>query len=383
MRPKVVVVGCGIVGAMIAYELSAKLEADIHVVDKQTPGQGSTGAALGVLMGVISGKVKGRTWRLREASIQSYRSLIATLSQQGYSVPFNSQGIVSLCYDEAKLPRWQTLQEKRTAQGWPLEIWSPQQLKSRCPHIELERDTADGNQCVVAAIYSPADAQVHPVALTQALVSAAKQRNVTFHENTTVRQLKMSGQHCVAVQTTTEGVALELAADWVVLAAGLGSASLTRFGLTRSGSEPLALMPVLGQAMEIQLPDVLGDVDFQPVINGDDIQFVPLGSGRYWLGATVEFPNEAMNFDEPLLAKAEGLQNLQKGAAGFCHAIAQAKIIRTWSGLRPRPVGQPAPVIKPLSNTQNVTLATGHYRNGVLLAPATAQQVCELLREAF
>ncbi|MEL7144673.1 MAG: FAD-dependent oxidoreductase, partial [Cyanobacteria bacterium J06573_11] len=62
---------------------------------------------------------------------------------------------------------------------------------------------------------------------------------------------------------------------------------------------------------------------------------------------------------------------------------ANAKVLSTWSGLRPRPVGQPAPVIKPLGNLENVTLATGHYRNGVLLAPATAQQVCETLQSTL
>ncbi|MEL6455486.1 MAG: FAD-dependent oxidoreductase, partial [Cyanobacteria bacterium J06623_5] len=74
-RSKIVVVGCGVVGALVAYELNRQLEADIVVLDRQPPAQGSTGAALGVLMGVISHRVKGRTWRLREASIRRYRSL--------------------------------------------------------------------------------------------------------------------------------------------------------------------------------------------------------------------------------------------------------------------------------------------------------------------
>ena len=133
MKPKIVVVGCGVVGAMIAYELSAQTAADICVVDQQQPAQGSTGAALGVLMAVISQKVKGRTWRLRETSIRRYHSLGNELQQQGYSVPFNNQGIVSLCFDEKKLSRWQMLKEKRAAQGWPLEIWSPGELKREMP----------------------------------------------------------------------------------------------------------------------------------------------------------------------------------------------------------------------------------------------------------
>ncbi|MGB7249035.1 MAG: FAD-dependent oxidoreductase [Phormidesmis sp.] len=369
INPKIAVIGCGVVGALIAYELSRQFsKADITVLDRQQPAQGSTGAALGVLMGVISSRVKGRTWRLREASIRRYPSLIAELAEQGYSVPFNSQGIISLCFDSDKLPRWETLREKRGAQGWPLEIWSPEQLQARCPHVDIvNRNDA---QPVKAAIYSPADGQVHPAALTRALVAAAESRGVTFDWSAEVTGLNRTGDRCTAVQTTQRYIE----ADWVVLTAGLGSAAIAHTA-PQPASEPLVLIPVLGQAMEIQLPAVLGNPDFQPVINGDDIHLVPLGEGRYWLGATVEFPPDG---EMPIAAEAE-LEKVKRGGERFVGAIAHAKILSTWSGLRPRPVGQPAPVIKPLGGIENVILATGHYRNGVLLAPATAQRVCERL----
>ncbi|NJM96769.1 MAG: FAD-binding oxidoreductase [Phormidesmis sp. RL_2_1] len=371
-EPKIVIVGCGVVGAVIAYELSGQLAANIVVVDQHRPAQGATGAALGVLMGVISSKVKGRTWRLREASIRRYSSLIAELTAQGYTVPFNPQGIVSLCFDEAQLLRWKMLQVKRQAQGWPLEIWPTEMIQKRCPQVDIQNTQEAQMTAVKAAIYSPADGQVHPTELTHAFIQAAAARGVTFCWQTKVTQLTMQAQHCTGMQTS-QGY---LAADWVVVAAGLGSAAITQIA-----HEPLALMPVLGQAMEIQLPAALGDENFQPVINGNDIHLVPLGKGRYWLGATVEFPPETWAAGDILAAEAEGLIRLKKGAEQFISAIAQAEIVKTWSGLRPRPVGQPAPVIKPLDNTDNITLATGHYRNGVLLAPATAQQICQQLRE--
>ncbi|MEL7223807.1 MAG: FAD-dependent oxidoreductase [Cyanobacteria bacterium J06576_12] len=383
MRPRIVVVGCGLVGAMVAYELNRQLVADITVLEKSLPAQGSTGAALGVLMGVISHKVKGRTWRLREASTRRYKTLIEELAQQGETVPFNHQGIVSLCFDEGKLSRWETLKEKRKKQGWPLEIWSPEEVQARCPQVALEslveteskEDSAeDAVRTVKAAIYSAMDGQVHPAELARSLSAVAGRQGVRFCSNAEVTELWVEGDLCRGVRTT-QG---DFSADWVVVCAGLGSAALTQFM-----DEPLALMPVLGQAMEIQLPEVLGDEAFQPVINGEDIQFVPLGEGRYWLGATVEFPKGEGPFPLPMEVEAQGLENLQRGAARFCPAIREATVLDTWSGLRPRPVGQPAPVIKPLGSVQNVTLATGHYRNGVLLAPATAQQVCDLLSSAL
>lgn len=392
-NPKIVIVGCGIVGALMAYELSHQFpQANIVVLERSQPAQGSTGAALGVLMGVISGRVKGRTWRLREASIRRYHTLMPELAAQGHPVPYNQQGIVSLCYDEAKLPRWETLKEKRHEQGWPLDIWTPEQLKNRCPHVELltptksPPDTAQlvKTQSVKAAIYSPADRQVQPVPLTRALIEIAQARGVSFHWEHEVTELLMQDTLCTGVQTSRG----TFDTDWLILTAGLGSAALSKFS-----NEPLALMPVLGQAMEIQLPAPLGNPTFQPVINGHDIQCVPLGKGRYWIGATVEFPPEPslpepspepwMTSSDTFKAQADGLANLRQGAESFISAFAQATILKTWSGLRPRPIGQPAPVIKPLGDTKNVTLATGHYRNGVLLAPATAQQVGKQLSETL
>jgi glycine oxidase len=401
---QIIIVGCGVVGAAIAYELSLQLpKAKICVLDKQPPAQGSTGAALGVLMGVTSSRLKGRTWKLREASIRRYQSLLPELAAQGHPVPFNADGIVSLSDDPAQVERWQHLRSHRATQGWPLEIWNPSELSDRCPHVQLN----GGEQPVIAALYSPADGQIHPTALTNALLAAAQARGVTVQHNAEATGLLISanGQRCLGIKTSLG----EFAADQVILSAGLGSMSLAN--INSSEIEPLALMPVLGQAMEIQLPQALGNPAFQPVVNGHDIHLVPLGEGRYWLGATVEFPDETIykvqndpqghisggesskaqvngQVDEQTIQRrleawkglADGLMTVQQGAEKFVGAIAQAQIIHSWRGLRPRPVGQPAPVLKPLARLDNVMLATGHYRNGVLLAPATAQMVCDWLK---
>lgn len=88
----VVVIGCGVVGAAIAYELSQVPGLKITVLDKQPPAQGATGAALGVLMGVISHKIKGNAWQMREASIQRYETLIPELEAlTQLKIPFNRQ----------------------------------------------------------------------------------------------------------------------------------------------------------------------------------------------------------------------------------------------------------------------------------------------------
>ena len=113
--------------------------------------------------------------------------------------------------------------------------------------------------------------------------------------------------------------------------------------------------------------------NFQPVINGNDVNIVPLGNREYWIGATVEFPKRT----EEIILESELLENMKQQALSFCPFLQNAKVIKTWYGERPRPEGEPAPIIRKLPGYDNVLVATGHYRNGILLAPATALAIRE------
>ncbi len=351
---KVIVVGCGIIGAAIAYELSLMSHLDVTVIEQNKPASDSTGAALGVLMGIISGKTKSRAWRLREKSLKRYETLLPELeSQTGTTIPVNRQGILKLVFAEDKLEKWQKLQQTRQEQGWQLAIWHREYLFQKCPQIE--------NDNIIAGIYSPQDRQINPKILTEALVKAATQNGVNFQLGVRVTDYKNQ------LLVTNQGL-LEL--DYLIIAAGLGSTPLTT-----SLQQTLDLRPVLGQAMKIKLEKTLGLKDFQPVITGKDIHIVPLGNQEYWLGATVEFPDEAGE----VIAETELLETLKQNAIAFCPALANGKVVETWYGKRPRPQGQAAPVIQKLAGYDNIILATGHYRNGVLLAPATALEVRDLI----
>ena len=94
---KIIIVGCGVVGAAIAYELSLISSLDITIIEEKTPASGSTGAALGVLMGVISGKKKGRAWKYRDYSLQRYETLIPELIDVNTKFKLNS--IMSCCFN--------------------------------------------------------------------------------------------------------------------------------------------------------------------------------------------------------------------------------------------------------------------------------------------
>ncbi|MBE9136116.1 FAD-binding oxidoreductase [Nodosilinea sp. LEGE 07088] len=368
---RITIIGCGVVGAAIAYELSLNPEFQVTVIDRAEPAQGSTTAALGVAMAVISHKVKGRNWWLRERSLQRYQTLIPELEALiGQPIQHNTQGIVSLCFEASELPRWQSLQAIRQRQGYRLEIWSPEQLRDRAPHLNTD--------AIAAGIYSPQDFQVSPTELTHALVAGARAKGVTFYCGEAVVGFDVArptgaaaDSLCTAVQTTAQ----THPTDVVIMATGLGT-----LPLTQDLGQPIAIGPVLGQALRLHRDAPLGQPGFQPVVNGNDIHLVPLGNGDYWVGATVEFPpgttlEEALAM-QPKIAR---LDQVLRAAVAYCPGLAEAEIGDRWFGLRPRPQGQAAPIIQPLTGYSNLWLATGHYRNGVLLAPATALAIRDAL----
>jgi glycine oxidase len=353
------IIGCGIIGATIAYELSCLDKFQIAVYDTQQPAQASTGAALGVLMGIISQKVKGRAWHLRESSIRRYDELIPELERTtGLNIPHNRQGIVKLLPPDADLTKWQQLVTARTQQQWQLELWGKDRISTQLPQVNLQH--------VGAAVYSPQDLQIDPVALTNALVAAAKLNGVKFQFDRQIDSISANSQLSCELFTTDRQT---LTSDWVIVTAGLGTSQLVA-PLTSE----IEINPVLGQAIQLRLPQTFGKLDFQPVLNYADVQIVPIGQNEYWIGATVEFP-----VDGTVVAQAEYLERMQQLAIDLCPDLAQGKIVRTWSGLRPRPHQRPAPIIERVGEFGRVVVAAGHYRNGILLAPATARIVGEIL----
>jgi len=355
---RIAIIGAGVVGAAIAYELSLIPGLNIILLDEQKPSSGSTGGALGVLAGVIHRK----GWTLRKASLERYETLIPELeSRTGQAIPYNRQGILLLQSTETKeeSKKWHKLQSDRQNQGYQLERWDLEQLSKKCTYLALEN--------VISAIYSPQDRQVHPARLTESLIQAARLNGVQCRFGVKVELLPpqafVNGEkdkiHLHQIQTSQETISV----DQVVISAGIGSRQLSQ-----SLGQLLDIRPVLGQALHLKLPEPSKHLEFQPIVTSHDIHIVPLGLGEYWVGATIEFPAE----EGEIRADPHLLESLHQQAIAVFPALSEAQILRSWSGKRPRPEAELAPVIRELEGYDNVLLATGHYRNGVLLAPATA-----------
>lgn len=415
MMSHVVIVGCGVVGAAIAYELSQNPTLRITVLDKQSPAQASTSAALGVLMGAISQKKKGRAWTMRDASIRRYESLIPELeAKTGMSVPYNQDGIVLLRFEgEDDEKKWHALATLRQSQGWQLNLWDAETLRSHCPYV----GTHLGDRPIIGAIHSVHDRQLDPVALTHALIAAAKINGVTFHFDAPVSDILPLGDgssaegpyriaygipddHSGGIQPEHAHAECDRpaadssthvldAVDHIILSTGLGTFPLTQsMGHTISPDiNPVDIRPVAGQALRIRLPEPLSQSEesnsFHPVVSGSDIHIVPVKQQEYWVGATVEFPtDESIQGAQNVDFDASLLTEVLQGAFDLCPMLATGTIVHEWVGYRPRPWNRPAPVIESLDGHPNIILATGHYRNGILLAPATAQRVSSMIAES-
>jgi glycine oxidase len=363
---KIAIVGCGIVGAAIAYRLSQYTDWEVTVWDQRAPDQWeATGAALGVLMAVMRTRLKGKHVRLCLESLQCYERMIPQLEALTHIViPYNRQGIVQLCFDPQDLVYWKKTQTIRQRQGFTLEILDRAQLRQQYPEFS---DARHSDKAVVGAIYSPQDRQVDPVICAQSLIKAAQLQGVTFIWQTPVQAFRCgSDQRVTHVVTETDAAPV----DGVVITAGLGSQRLAT-----QLQASLTLQPVLGQAMRLKRSAPASYP--YPVVNGGDVHLVPLNAQELWVGATVEFPEQDV-LDAPQ-ADPVLLERVLGAAIALDPTLTTANVLNTWSGLRPRPEGQPAPIIEPSANYSNVVLATGHYRNGVLLAPITAEKVHRLL----
>lgn len=362
---KIVIIGAGIVGATIAYELSAIAGLEITLIDEKKPGQGATGAALGILIGIISHKTKGRAWKLRQESLKRYETLLPELeSLTGLTIPCNRDGIVLLRSSAEDEENWRKLAQIRQEQEYCLEIWDKETLNQKCPQVAGEH--------LQGAIYSPSDRQINPVLLTEALVAAAARRGVKCQfgvkvENFGKTELQGSNvRQCTQVYSSN-GIE---ESDFLILSAGIGATALTE-----TLTHPVEIRPVLGQALQIKLTHPLESSDFKPILTGNDLHILPLAGAEYWIGATVEFMDEKGE----IIPDTTLLEQVYQQAIAFCPSLAAGAIVRTWSGKRPRPEKKSAPIIEYLPGYDNVILATGHYRNGVLLAPATAKIVREML----
>ncbi len=196
------------------------------------------------------------------------------------------------------------------------------------------------------------DAQVDNQKLTQALQSAAIRLGVQCRSGVTVTEIQTQGDRVTGC-LTSDGI---LEASHYVLATGSWSQALL----------PIPVTPRKGQMLSVRVPDP-EDLPLKTVLFGSEIYIVPRREGRIVIGATVEDVGFTPG-NTP-----DGMMQLLQAATRLVPAIAGYSIERFWSGYRPATPDE-CPILGE-SPYLNLTYATGHYRNGILLTPITGQWI--------
>ena len=297
-------------------------------------------------MGHVFRRSSGRGWRLRRRSMELWPQWVEALQAHQPDLKLH-QGLLQIAEDEQAAERMAALAAQRGDLG--LTMVTNADLEAVWP------TASDGG------LHSLQDGRVDPLLLQLALRLALAEQSVELNP-TAVVQLERNNHHwCVHRANGDRSVH-----DVVVISTALNSDVLL---------EPLGharpMKPVLGQALALQLqtgpttwtnwPSVLVDQGFN---------LIPTEPGRLLLGATVE-PGDRSS-DDPLAL----MRSLNERAPEW---LRSATVVGHWSGLRARPVDRPAPLLEELE--PGLILASGHYRNGVLLTPGTAEWIATELEQ--
>jgi glycine oxidase len=348
----VVVVGGGVIGLAIAWR-AAGAGMTVSVVD-ETPGQGASWAAAGMLAPVT--EVHYGEHRLLALNLDAagrWPAFAAEVEEAGgHPVGYRPGGTLAVARDADDNAALEDLYQFQLRCGLEVE-----RLRSReCR--QLEPGLAPG---IRGGVLAAGDHQVDNRALVQALLIACRRAGVGLLTGR-VAELAVDRDRVTGV-VLADGT--RLPAGSVVLAAGCWSGGLG--GLAAEALPPVR--PVKGQLLYLR-----GSAS-EPLctrnVRGLEVYVVPRGDGRVVVGATVE----EQGFDTRVTAGA--VRDLLQAALELLPDAAELELLETVVGLRP---GSPdnAPMLGP-AGPEGLVVATGHYRNGILLTPVTADAIAELL----
>lgn len=345
-----VVIGAGVIGCAAAYEMGRQ-GLKVHVCESRAPGAGASQASAGVLAPYIEAESRSLLETLGVRSLALFDEFLSqVVSDAGHTVPYVRDGTLEVATDDAGVARlersWRILQEDDV----DCELLTAREVREREPAI---------GPLALAGLLIPTHGAVSVRDLVNTLVHAARTRGVTFAESCTVRRVVPGPE---AEVETDRGA---LRARTVVIAAGAwGSCVPVAHG------EAVPVRPVRGQLLS------LASVASAPrrIVWAPDCYCVPWPDGHLLVGATVE----DAGFNER--ATLGGVRHLAAAVSRLFPGIEHAELEDVRVGLRPSsPDG--LPIVGPSRQLRGLVYATGHYRNGILLAPLTARVVADLIAD--
>jgi glycine oxidase len=342
----VVIVGGGVMGCAAAYEL-ARRGVGVVVLERSVPGAEASSAAAGILGAQVEAHHPGPLTQLGLASAKLYPALVKDLeSASGISIGYRRSGVLKVAYaasDVTQLTRERAWQKR---QKLGMERLSAAALRKREPALSAE---------LAGGLWFEADATLDPRSLLSALRVAAEKAGATFRSGAFVERVTEAGGRARGVQLS-DGSVVE--SSHVVLAAGSWTSLVAR-----PESEAPRVVPARGQIVELRssVPPL------SAIVFGPDCYLVPRADGRVLIGSTLEF----VGYKREVTAGA--VSRLLTAAIRLVPALAQAELSSFWSSFRPYTADE-LPLLGP-TETPGLLLMSGHYRNGILLAPISARIV--------
>jgi glycine oxidase len=346
----IVVVGAGVIGCAIACEL-ARRGASVNVVDDRPVGMGATQASAGVLAPFIEAREGNPLLDLAVRSLGLYDDFIARVADaSGMPVPYRRTGTLDVALDERDLEALNATFAFLQRRGIPARLLDAAAARSAEPQL---------GESVHGALLIDGHGFVAAPDLTRALAAAARRNGAQLLEPNRVRAIRSRQGEMVV--DTDKG---ELTAGTVVLAAGSWSGQIPIEGVA---TRP-PVRPVRGQLLYLAWQGI----PLRRVTWSSRCYLVPWDDGTLLVGATAE---EA-GFDER--TTTAGVRDLLEAVCDVTPQAWGAGFGGARVGLRPA-TSDGLPIIGRSGVLPNLIYATGHFRNGILLAPLTAQMVSDML----
>lgn len=343
-------VGAGIIGCAVAFEL-ARRGGHVIVYDGRPLAGGATQASAGILAPYTEAHGEGRLFELMVRGLDAYDAFVArvrAVSQIDFE--YRRMGTFEVAGDEIRCEELRTRLSERWAAAAGLEWLDADALRASVPSIT---PAAQG------ALVCRRHGHVAAESFTASIADAASRSGAQLHLGGAVQRMELSSGGVVAYVGGQANVF-----DRAVLCAGAWTPALDPIGETRE-----RIRPVRGQLVRL----FSTEVTLPTVIWGKDCYIVPWQDGTLLVGAT----SEDVGFDER--ATAEGVRQMLVAAEALIPHLGSAIFAGVRVGLRPAAVDG-LPVLRP-SRDPRVIYAAGHFRNGILLAPLTAQLIADHLLE--
>jgi len=348
----VIIVGGGLIGSSIAFELASE-KLRVALLDRQEPCREASWAAAGMLSPGPDSSEATALVPLGIESLRLYPEFIAAIEKaSGKSTDFTRNGT----FEVFRGPGAEIARNKMVAEFHHLGLAAAAMSTDEARKHEPSLGANTG-----AIAWLPEEATVDPRLLVEAVLAAANLSGVEIRANCAVDALLYEGKACTGVIANGQ----KIAAKHIIIAAGSFCGTINDAALEAHQQPQLRryapVHPVRGQMLALRS----ATVQLKKVLRSQHGYLVPRRDGRIIAGSTLEdagFVKEVT---------PQGVRQILDAAFDLAPALTDAKIVEEWSGLRPGTPDQ-LPIIGP-TDIPGLWLATGHYRNGILLAPATAK----------